>query len=320
MSNAWVLHAPGDAAAAVGVCAVIAGAKAAPAEGPLAGAAARAPLMLLWSRHASGHGALFAEIALAQRGAAIVCRLDDAPADAELAALDVVHFDGQSSGRAFQRAVLSAFIEARRRGRVRKRAPNAAAADWSFVGGVARGLSSSVAMLGMGSLAAVAATDKIDQARLTEDVLSLFGAPITAEASDADLAEDSGLPSYESLRTIVANMQEQDLAQRAEIASRLEEVRRDLIESDVKTAHMLDRLDSLSHRASWRDPSPQHATYVTASAPRTLQEAADLVPARSLSDAARMAAQPATLADAAKAQRQAAFATLTVSSDKDRTG
>lgn len=301
MSNALIAYVPGDAASAVGVCAVTPGAEALLAEGPLTEAGARAPLMLLWSRNAVGYGAMYADMALAQRGAVIVCRLDNTPADPELASLEIVNFDGNLSGKDFLRAALGAFVEARRRGRVRVRAANAPSRDWSFAGGVARGLSSSVAMLSIGSLAAVAATDKVDQARVIEDVLSLFGAPVTAEAADTVVAEEAGLPSYEGLRTIVATMQEQDVAQRQEIAERLEDVRRDLVESDVKTAHMLDQLDALSHRASWRDPTPQPSLTI-ASAPRTLQEAANLVPPRSLTEAARLAAPAPTLSDAAKAQ------------------
>lgn len=316
MSNALIVHAPGDAAAAVGVCAVTPGAEALLAEGPLTDAGARAPVMLLWSRNAIGYGALFAAMALAQRGAVVVCRLDDTPADAEIAALDVVSFDGTLSGKDFLRATLGAFVEARRRGRVRVRTANAPSRDWSFAGGVARGLSSSVAMLSIGSLAAVAATDKIDQARVVEDVLSLFGAPVTAEAADATLDEEAGLPSYERLRTIVATIQEQEVAQREEIAARLEGVQRDLVESDIKTAPMLDQLDALSHRASWRDSAPRAP--IVAEGPRTLQEAANLSPPRTLSEAAR-ASQTTTLSDAAKAQADQ-FAAIAARSAKGDAG
>ncbi len=283
MSNAVIAHAPGDAASAVGVCAVSPGAVAFVAQGRLTGSSQRARLMLLWSEHAVSLGALYSEMALAHRGPVVVCRLDSTPADPQLARLDVVTFDGSEVvGRAFRRAMTTAFLEARRRGPVRVRSDGPREADWAFANGVARGLGSSVAMLGLGSLAAIGATDKIDSAQVAEDVLSLFGAPVSAEASPTTIIEENGLPTHEHLRAIVESMQEREAEDRAEIAGRLAEVRRDLAESDVKTSHMLDTLDTLSpHRASWRDPSPAAApAYVTAAAedvaPVTLAEAAKL--------------------------------------------
>lgn len=287
MSNALIAHAAGDAASAVGVCAVLPAARAISVESPLAGAKLRAPLMLLWSKQAVGAGAAFAEMALAHRGPVVICRLDDSPADAHVAGLEIINFDGNLSGKEFRRAALAAFTEARRRGAVRVRtAPKAN--EWAFAGGFARGFGSSVAILGLGSLAAIGATDKIDSAQVVEDVLSLFGAPVSAEASPTEALEENGLPTHEHLRAIVASMQEREAEDRAIIAERLAEVRRDLTETGVKTEHMLDRLDELSpHRASWRDPSPSAAPVITTAAyeaeqaaPTTLAEAAKLQTAR----------------------------------------
>lgn len=254
MTHALIAHSPQDAAHAVGICQVVRNAKPILAA-PFEAAQKRAPLMLLWSRNAIGEGAAWAAIAIAQQGPVCICRVDDAALDAELAELNIVQIDGELSGREFARASVAAFVEARRRGPVRRREQAAQGRDWAFAAGMARGFASSVAVLGLGSVAAVGAADKVDGARAIEDVLSLFGAPSQAVAAESyDDAAPVALPSHEGLRSIVASMQQRDDLERTAVIQRLNEVETDLAVSEEKTGAMIDKLQSLSHPANWSAP------------------------------------------------------------------
>ncbi|MGE3141850.1 MAG: hypothetical protein AB7L65_00875 [Hyphomonadaceae bacterium] len=278
MNAALIVHAEQDSAAAVGVCAIMPEARTVPL-GAVA-VANRTPLILLWSAHAAAEslGERFAALALAHMAPVALCRLDAAELGADLDALRIATFNGALSGKAFLRAAHDALAEARRHGPVRRRS-EAGRGEHAFAVGLARGFTSSVAVLGLGGVVAVGAAHK-DMAAGAEggNPLQMFSASAAAATLEDYgphhiVAHPGALLSDAEMREAIADLQADAASDQPLIQSRLADAQSDLTQRAAATDHVVRTLETIStHPETVFAPiraRPIAAQPMTAAAPPT---------------------------------------------------
>ncbi|MET0182372.1 MAG: hypothetical protein ABW199_05745 [Caulobacterales bacterium] len=253
MSKILIAHCGRDEAAALGVCAVVRSAVSFELK-PEQSAAKREPMVLLWAKNAPAQSALFVEAALTHGGPVCICLFDDTPLAADVLGLGAVVFSSDECGAAFEGSVRRSLIEARRVGPLRRasRIGERVSQEGAFAIGVARGLVSSVAVLGLGGVAAIGAAEGVQAGGAGADnpLSTLLGA--SSAAAQTVTQQEAGLPSEDGLRNIVVSMQERYVRDRSMVEGRLEDVRQDLEADSEAMTKKIEALQQLSRPESWR--------------------------------------------------------------------